>query len=359
VLLVEDNEINQQVAEELLGQAGIEVTTTNHGRECLEVLNAQPDAFDAVLMDIQMPVMDGYSATRELRKDERFTDLPVIAMTANAMAGDRQKALDAGMNDHVAKPIDVADLFKVLSHWVQVPEERRQSTAGPASVSAAATAGSGTGTGSGTGAGDDDGAGETLPTIEGLDTRAGLARCGGNAVLYHKILRKFRDTQADAPQRIRAALAAGDRATAEREAHTVKGVAGNIGADAVQAAAQTVETDISGQPDSAPSLAPLEQALSALIAGLASLATPAPAAQTPGTVSAEALRDLLDRLQALLEDSDADAAELLPAIEAQCGDADSRQQIQAISAHIDDFEFDQALALLDGLRTIAVDQAPR
>ena len=201
---------------------------------------------------------------------------------------------------------------------------------------------------------------QVLPDIAGLDTRSGLARCGGNATLYNKILRKFRETQATAPQRIHAALAGGDRATAEREAHTLKGVAGNIGADAVQAAAQTVETRIGKEPDSLPSLAQLEQTLNALIDSLASLASPAtqPAAvQPPATATDEALIEMLDRLQALLEDSDAEAGELMPRIEAQCGDEDSRRQVQALSVYIDDFEFDEALALLDELRAMVGGQA--
>ena len=111
VLLVEDNEINQQAAEELLCQASLEVTIANHGREGVETLAARPEDIDAVLMDIQMPVMDGYAGSRKIRKDGRFGALPVIAMTANAMAGDQEKALEAGMNDHVAKPIDVVEFF--------------------------------------------------------------------------------------------------------------------------------------------------------------------------------------------------------------------------------------------------------
>jgi signal transduction histidine kinase/DNA-binding response OmpR family regulator/HPt (histidine-containing phosphotransfer) domain-containing protein len=349
VLLVEDNEINQQVAEELLGQAGIQVTTANHGRECLDALAARPDGFDAVLMDIQMPVMDGYTAAREIRKDARFRDLPVIAMTANAMAGDRRKALKAGMNDHVAKPIDVIDLFEVLGHWVQVPEERRMRTASPVPSSTARSTRATVEAGDGA----EDGAGDVLPDIAGLDIRSGLARCGGNAALYNKILRKFRETQAAAPQRIRAALAAGERATAEREAHTLKGVAGNIGADAVFDAAKTVEAHINKEADSAPSLALLEQALGILIDGLASV----PVLRNPvgqGTVpaSSEGLMEMLDRLHVLLEENDAEAGDLVARIVAQFEDGDSRRQMQTLSDHIDDFEFDEALALLDGLRTM-------
>ena len=180
-----------------------------------------------MLMDIQMPVMDGYAATREIRKDARFEALPIIAMTANAMAGDRDKALAAGMNDHVAKPIDVAELFEVLGRWVQVPEERRAAEPRtwmcPKPLAEEAS---------------------SLPVLPGVDTQSGLARVGGKVSVYRKILRQFANRQADSPARIRSALQGHDLTTAEREAHTLKGVAGNIGAGEVQAAATRLETAI-------------------------------------------------------------------------------------------------------------------
>ncbi|CAN5914322.1 hypothetical protein BH11PSE8_BH11PSE8_19300 [soil metagenome] len=121
ILLVEDNEINQELASELLGDAGIEVELANNGLEAIERLAASH--YDLVLMDCQMPVMDGYAATRLLRQDPRFGSLPIVAMTANAMASDVDAALDAGMNDHIAKPLDVAHMFVVLLRWA--PRERR------------------------------------------------------------------------------------------------------------------------------------------------------------------------------------------------------------------------------------------
>jgi two-component system sensor histidine kinase/response regulator len=118
VLLVEDNDMNQELAMELLGNAGMQVMLANHGQEALDLL-AQGHAFDGVLMDCQMPVMDGYTATREIRKNPAFKDLPIIAMTANAMAGDREKVLQAGMWDHIAKPLNVADMFATLAKWIK------------------------------------------------------------------------------------------------------------------------------------------------------------------------------------------------------------------------------------------------
>ena len=117
VLLAEDNEINQQVAEEILQQAGLVVRIANNGKEAVEMVRA--GNFDVVLMDIQMPVMGGFEATQEIRRDERFKDLPIIAMTAHAMAGDREKSIEAGMNDHVTKPIDPDQLISALVKWIK------------------------------------------------------------------------------------------------------------------------------------------------------------------------------------------------------------------------------------------------
>ena len=117
ILLVEDNAINQEVAVEFLRGAGIDVTVAGDGRQALDLLSRQH--FDGVLMDCQMPVMDGYAATRALRQRPQLTNLPVIAMTANAMAGDREKVLAAGMNDHISKPIDADELFASLAQWVR------------------------------------------------------------------------------------------------------------------------------------------------------------------------------------------------------------------------------------------------
>ena len=118
VLLVEDNQVNQMVAKGLLDLVGVEVDVVEHGVAAIEYLSERADSLpDLVLMDIQMPVMDGYEASRRLRADSRFNNLPIIAMTANAMRGDREKAIQAGMNDHLTKPIDVDLLYQQLLHW--------------------------------------------------------------------------------------------------------------------------------------------------------------------------------------------------------------------------------------------------
>jgi two-component system sensor histidine kinase/response regulator len=124
VLLVEDNEINQQVAKEILEGAGLNVALAADGQEGFNAV--KESNYDAVLMDVQMPVMDGYTATREIRKDDRFKELPIIAMTAHAMTGDEDKSLQAGMNGHVTKPIDPDQLFSTLQRWIKPSEKRVQ-----------------------------------------------------------------------------------------------------------------------------------------------------------------------------------------------------------------------------------------
>ena len=331
ILLVEDNEINQQVAEELLSQAGVGVTIANHGQEGVETLVARPEDFDGVLMDIQMPVMDGYTATREIRKDDRFKDIPVVAMTANAMAGDREKALAAGMNDHVAKPIDVRELFGVLARWITVRGSRCLQAASAEQTVTKQT--------------------ETLPDLSGLDTVAGIERCGGNEKVYRKILHKFREGQSSAPQRIRAALAKGDHKIAEREVHTLKGVAGNIGAEAVQAAAKTVETQLKQGEDPAAALTEFDKVLNNLIDQLSALPDSSePALESEAASFRADLIPLLDELQVKLEEFDAEAGELATQIESQLDDSEFRSGIQAISQCIYDFEFVVASERLNVLR---------
>jgi signal transduction histidine kinase/DNA-binding response OmpR family regulator len=206
VLLVEDNAINQELASGLLERAGIAVTIAEDGHQALIAL--ERDRFDAVLMDCQMPVMDGYEATRLLRQRPEFKDLPVIAMTANAMAGDREKVLAVGMNDHVAKPFHVDELFATLARWMRP-------VAAPAAGPAA--------------------------TPPGLDLRAGLEAVDGNEALYRRLLRMFREREADFETRLRDACARGDAAAALRCAHDLKSVSGTLGMPALQQAAGALE----------------------------------------------------------------------------------------------------------------------
>jgi signal transduction histidine kinase/CheY-like chemotaxis protein/purine-cytosine permease-like protein len=223
ILLVDDNEINQEVANEILEQAGFSVTIASDGQEAVDKVTQEE--FDCVLMDIQMPVMDGYEATRYIRKDDRFTFLPIIAMTANAMQGDREKCVAAGMNDHVAKPINPNELFSTLTQWISVREGMGQE-AGTSPETIPSTSE------------------QSLPDLPGIDTKAGLARVNGNEQLYRKLLSNFYQTNKNTKSAIEMAFKDGDIELAKRLVHTVKGVSSTIGIDALAKVSQPLETEL-------------------------------------------------------------------------------------------------------------------
>jgi two-component system sensor histidine kinase/response regulator len=221
LLLVEDNDINQRVASEILQDAGFVVEVADNGEVGVEM--AQRGDYDLVLMDMQMPVMDGVTATLEIRKQQHLAGLPIVAMTANAMQRDRERCLNAGMNDFVTKPIDPDDLCKVLLRWI-----KPRAAAQPAQVPA-----SGTGPAAG---GPDD----ALVRVCGLDVAIGMRRMMGKKTLYLAMLRRYVEGQRNCPAELRQALDNGDWPTAERLAHTAKGVSGNIGAVQVPGRAEAL-----------------------------------------------------------------------------------------------------------------------
>ena len=227
VLLVEDNDLNQELALELLREAGMEVVVANHGQEALDRL-AVDDRFDAVLMDCQMPVMDGYEATRRIRSQPRFEKLPVIAMTANAMSGDREKVLAVGMNDHIAKPLDVSRMYATLAQWAADSPLARQGDPSATQVGAPTAAGRA-----------ETGLPESLP---GIDMRRGLATTMNNPGLYRRLLKRFVDGQSGFAKAFADARSDADSQAAERCAHTLRGTAANIGAVALQQAAGALES---------------------------------------------------------------------------------------------------------------------
>jgi CheY-like chemotaxis protein/HPt (histidine-containing phosphotransfer) domain-containing protein len=248
VLLVEDNAINRELALDVLSRAGIVVGVAGNGQEALDLLARE--RFDGVLMDCQMPVMDGYAATRALRRRPQFRDLPVIAMTANAMVGDRDKVLAAGMNDHIAKPIKFNELFATLARWVR-----------PGGATAPA-APRGT---------HDPGGADPLADLPGVDGSAGLASVGGDAALYRKLLCMFRERESDFRARFDAARASGDVVTATRMVHDLKSVTAMLGArDVWQAAVALEQACAQGQGNAAIDalLGQVVQRLDPVIAGL-------------------------------------------------------------------------------------------
>ena len=345
VLLVEDNELNQELALELLTSHGLRVEIANNGQEALDRLAVAQ--FDGVLMDCQMPVMDGYTATRAIREHPEYAALPVIAMTANVMSGDRERALAAGMNDHIGKPINVREMFCTLAKWIHPAQPQPLTTAAPSVLDAPAAS-----------------AADSLPAVlPGLDLPAGLAISQHDTRLYRKLLRRFRDSQQDFAAQFAAARAADDPQAAIRCAHTLKGVAGNIAATAVQTAAQALEracqvgeSDAQSEAQIAAALAATLTQLDIVLTGLAQLEILEPAeAIAPALGAADAAVDLatlaprLAQLRALLCKDDTAAAdviaEIAPVLTEPTLEPVVRQMTQAIEA----YDFAAALAALDDL----------
>ena len=212
VLLVEDNKINQQVAQEILEQAGLKVELANDGRHAVQVIEDASTPYDAVLMDIEMPEIDGYEATKIIQSNPLNQALPIIAMTANAMVGDRRKSLAAGMHDHINKPIVVDELYACLCRWikpgkrdfVEIPKQKHLV--------------------------EPDAADDFPVTLPGIDLQDGLKRMGGDALFFSKLLEDFLDQHETDDRKLRAALSKGDMDSARRIIHTLKGVVGNISA---------------------------------------------------------------------------------------------------------------------------------
>ncbi|MDD5175159.1 MAG: response regulator [Sterolibacterium sp.] len=331
LLLVEDNDMNRELAQEILGNAGIRVDVAANGKAALEMI-AGAD-YDGVLMDCQMPVMDGFDATRRIRADGRFAALPVIAMTANAMAGDREKCLECGMNDHIAKPIDVGQMFSTLVRWVKP------------GVAAADTVG-------------DNQAPQAMevPRVEGLDTAEALARVDGDANLFHKMLKWFRKSQADAVDDIRAAFDADDRDTAVRLAHTLKGLSGNLGATRLFNAARQLESALRLEGSKMPQahLDTVDELLAALLAEIDRVMPCATAEEAPREnvpLDVAALTPLLRELALLLADDDGEATTRIESLAALLRGSALADDYRRLDKLTESFAFGEALALL---REIAV-----
>jgi CheY-like chemotaxis protein/HPt (histidine-containing phosphotransfer) domain-containing protein len=219
VLVVEDNEFNQQVATELLACLGVQAVVARNGYEALEKVHSQ--RFDAVLMDLQMPVMDGYEATRQLRQDPELAALPILAMTAHAMQQERERCQSLGMNDYITKPIDPAVLAATLARWV-----RQQAPAPPEPVH------------------DDPVPSAVLEDLPGLSREAGLACFLGMVPLYEKMLGRFLDINLGTGAALRSALDSGDRDAAMRTAHSMGSSAGTIGALDLASTSRSLEKAI-------------------------------------------------------------------------------------------------------------------
>jgi len=334
VLVVEDNDINLQVAREMLQSAGLLVDTAGNGALGVEAVKQQ-GPYALVLMDMQMPVMDGIQATHLLRADQRYADLPIVAMTANAMTQDRERCKAAGMNDFLSKPFDLEQLWNIILRWIperagyQPPPLSQIDSAPPES--------------------------RRFHDIPGLDSVQGLRRCGGNTRFYGQLLEQFVEEQGHVTAQMAQALDQDELAQAYHLSHTLKGVAGNLGAHAVQQLAETLNqqlhvSDEHFNPTAATAtLAELAIEMDRLIGALKpALVTPSPDGETvapPEGSRPAPPAHWLEPLKVLLADGDSAAIDWvalrIESLKTQLG-----EHFEAFEHAMMHYDFDAALEQL-------------
>lgn len=333
ILLVEDNELNQEVASELLENYGLTVDVANNGQVAIEMLTQQTEnhGYDLVFMDMQMPVMDGITATREIRKLTGFAELPIVAMTANAMPEARERCLAAGMNDHLAKPIEPEQLHEKLLRWLK----RRSPGVCPLGGAVRGLPAS------------DDSA-RTIADITGLDTTTGLRLAMGNTQRYADLLRRFATGQADFIDRLDRALAKGDAAAVALLAHSLKGLAAQIGARTLSAEAGRLEA-VATQHVSLSEMNARRMRIADLIDALITAIAAQYPAQQPikaaTNVDPLVLRNVVRRLAEQLDASDALTRETVEQNEAILRAA-LGEEFDALQSMVTSFDFDDAAAVL-------------
>ncbi|MEN8177993.1 MAG: transporter substrate-binding domain-containing protein [Pseudomonadota bacterium] len=337
VLLVEDNEINQAVARELLENFGLQVVIASEGREAIQKLRAGD--FDLVLMDIQMPGMDGYETTREIRHDKRFLSIPILAITAHVMASDLERCLAAGMNDYLAKPIEPERLLEILRSWLNGLDDRRRTPR------------------------KEHEAGSVLPDkLSGIDLDRGLVRIGGNQALFYKLLRGFLQQHGNCCDRIEQLL--GDDACSEAAhyLHTLQGVSGNIGALELQRTSLDLGDALhaGGRQDLAElksefcvSADRVVQEIRRFLGRLEreGLAADRSVVRIEDDGSRTLDFDILHRISTLLQDGDPDVKDLLESLTTMMdvSQAGVAEQIALLQSQAADYEYDAALETLHKL----------
>jgi signal transduction histidine kinase/DNA-binding response OmpR family regulator/HPt (histidine-containing phosphotransfer) domain-containing protein len=336
ILLAEDNEINQQVAAELLESAGFVIEIAGDGLEAFEMVrnSGSPSKYSLVLMDLQMPRIDGYESTRKIRKLENYKDLPILAMTADAMSGVKEKCIEAGMMDYVTKPIDPDALFKALIDWID-PKSINKDTSNEIQTKTESEE-------------------ISIPEMEGIDIKEGLARVAGNKKLYIKILKSFYESNVDFSSKLISIYDSGDKEGSVRAAHTLKGVSGNIGAIELHKAAEELEKDLKEETVTNIEerlktfntfLEPvLEKIKMKLIDNEVSLVK-----SDDAQIDEDKIKILLEELVALLKDDDFEASEKIDEIFDIAGNYKKAELLQ-IRKFVEDYDFEEALMIVEKIQ---------
>lgn len=327
ILLVEDNKINQELALELLRGNGMTATLAENGEQAIQAL--QREQYDGILMDCQMPVMDGYEATRRIRDVPQYRDLPIIAMTANAMSGDREKVLASGMNDHIAKPVDINLMFSVMAQWI-VPAKRNQMLRVEKTQPVASE-------------------GIVIPEIAHVDVQRGLGLVVGNKQLYLKLLKRFVSSYQNFAEDF-SQLQGKDRV---RLVHSLKGNAGSVGAEKVQQLALQLEQSYAKPVETAEQaalLAELKSQLSLLLEAIKHALTGLQSEEKcHASLSSEALGTKLQLLLELTGQYDVTALQQVEQMLPCITDEKMKAKLTEISEVLQQYDFDTAKQLVEKL----------
>ena len=341
ILLVDDVELNRVVALAFLRHVGLGADIAVNGQQAIDKI--RENAYDLVLMDIQMPVLDGLAATQLIRQDPRFAQLPILAMTAHAMSGDRERSLAAGMNEHLVKPIDPQALYAALLRWI------------PACASSATDAASTSALPVPSPVGNDPLADAPLAPMDGIDVARGLVNHLNRPALYRQILSGFNDEFGSTADDIQQALSRGDFALARRLAHSMKSAAATIGAMELSGCARHLEDCYAQRLADAPDFPAFVSALRRVLASVANAAVlwarPVALAASAPVVSAATQLATVDRLAALLESDDASVARVLADVSALLNDPRLEDDLRLLRDLIDDVEYDEALKVVARLKT--------
>ena len=337
VLLVEDNEINLQVAQELLEGVGVRITAACNGKQAVAIV--KQESFDAILMDIQMPEMDGYTATHHIRTQFSLNDLPIIAMTANAMAGEREKCLSAGMNDHISKPVKPLNLFETLIRWLrpdidtdQIHDSLSQSNESPQECDNVLNA-----------------------TIDGVDVQLGFDYMNKSKDLYLKTLNNFYNRFTDINAQIQAKLSSGKMQEAERLVHTFKSLAGSIGAKKLESISSALESAIqlriddnisSGLKDLAQEHKKVIPSLKMFLVQIENVQTSENDKQTDNNqhnkMNHTDLTKTFEDLAFHIKEGNSDAVDLITPLESMPELSAIANDIRNLKNQVDDYEFEDA-----------------